>query len=235
MAELDAQKIIATIANSEKKTPVKAYIKGDLKDLEFPSMIDAYVGDQAGVIFGDWADVQKFLNSTPAITKTQIETSGRNTGVPLADEKKYNARIEPGAIIRDQVEIGDQAVIMMGAVINIGAEIGAGTMIDMGAILGGRALVGNHCHIGAGTVLAGVVEPASAKPVTIEDDVLIGANAVILEGVTVGKGAVVGAGSVVTNDVAANSVVAGVPAKKIKNVTDVQDSKVDLVDDLRKL
>lgn len=87
MAELDAQKIIATIANSEKKTPVKAYIKGDLKDLEFPSMIDAYVGDQAGVIFGDWADVQKFLNSTPAITKTQIETSGRNTGVPLADEK----------------------------------------------------------------------------------------------------------------------------------------------------
>lgn len=235
MAKLDAQEIIATIANSKKKTPVKAYIKGNLTDLDFPSDIDAYVGDKAGVIFGDWNDVKRFLDGKSVITNTRIETIGRNTGVPLADEKKYNARIEPGAIIRDQVEIGDQAVIMMGAVINIGAEIGAGTMIDMGAILGGRALVGKNCHIGAGTVLAGVVEPASAKPVTIEDGVLIGANAVILEGVTVGKGAVVGAGSVVTKDVAAGSVVTGVPAKKIKDVGDIQNSKVDLVDDLRKL
>ena len=40
------------------------------------------------------------------------------------DKRDINARIEPGAIIRDQVEIGDNAVIMMGAVINIGAEIG---------------------------------------------------------------------------------------------------------------
>ena len=91
-------------------------------------------------------------------------------------------RIEPGAIIRDQVEIGDNAVIMMGAVINIGAVIGEGTMIDMGVVLGGRAIVGKHCHIGAGTVLAGVVEPASATPVIVEDNVMIGANAVVLEG-----------------------------------------------------
>ena len=60
----------------------------------------------------------------------------------LLDKRYLNARIEPGAIIRDQVTIEDNAVVMMGAVINIGAEIGAGTMIDMGAILGGRATVG---------------------------------------------------------------------------------------------
>lgn len=108
--------------------------------------------------------------------------------MPLLDIKTTNARIEPGAIIRDQVLIGDNAVIMMGAIINIGAEIGAGTMIDMGAVLGGRAIVGKHCHIGAGTVLAGVVEPPSAKPVTIGDHVMTGANAVVLEGVTVGEG-----------------------------------------------
>ncbi len=235
MAKLDAKQIIAAIANSEKKTPVKVYIKGDLRDLSFPNGIDAYVGDQAGVIFGDWSCVDQFLQKTPAITKTQIEVIGRNTGVPLADFRKYNARIEPGAVIRDQVEIGSQAVVMMGAVINIGAEIGAGSMIDMGAILGGRALVGKNCHIGAGTVLAGVVEPASAKPVKIEDGVLIGANAVVLEGVTVGKGAVVGAGSVVTKDVAPGTVVIGTPAKKVKDVADVQGSKIDLVDELRNL
>ncbi len=56
-------------------------------------------------------------------------------------------------------------------------------MIDMGAILGGRATVGKNCHIGAGSVLAGVIEPASAVPVVIEDDVMIGANSVVIEGV----------------------------------------------------
>ena len=95
---------------------------------------------------------------------------------PLLDKKYINARIEPGAVIRDQVEIGDNAVIMMGAIINIGAIIGEGTMIDMGAVLGGRATVGKNCHIGAGTVLAGVIEPASAVPVVIEDDVVIGVS-----------------------------------------------------------
>ena len=87
----------------------------------------------------------------------------------------------------------------MGAVINIGAVIGEKTMIDMDVVLGGRATVGKNCHIGAGTVLAGVIEPPSAKPVIIEDDVVIGANAVVLEGVTVGKGSVVAAGAVVTD------------------------------------
>ena len=64
-----------------------------------------------------------------------VEQDARNSAVPLLDKRAINARIEPGAIIRDQVEIGDNAVIMMGAVINIGAEIGAGTMIDMGLSL----------------------------------------------------------------------------------------------------
>ena len=108
-------------------------------------------------------------------------------------------------------------------------------MIDMGAVLGGRAIVGANCHIGAGTVLAGVVEPPSAQPVVIEDDVLIGANAVVLEGVRVGKGAVVGAGAVVTKDVAPHTVVMGMPAKKVKDVSEVKEDKIELVDDLRKL
>lgn len=92
----------------------------------------------------------------------RIENNARNSAVPMIDMKKFDARIEPGAIIRDQVAIGKNAVIMMGAIINIGAEIGDDTMIDMGVVLGGRAIVGKHCHIGAGSVLAGVIEPASA-------------------------------------------------------------------------
>ncbi len=165
----------------------------------------------------------------------EIENDRRNSGVPLLDMKEINARIEPGAVIREQVLIGDNAVIMMGAQINIGAEIGANTMIDMGAVLGGRAIVGENCHIGAGTVLAGVVEPPSATPVIVEDDVLIGANCVVLEGVHIGARAVVGAGAVVTKDVAADTVVAGVPAKKIKDIDAKTKSKTELMDELRKL
>ena len=77
-----------------------------------------------------------------------VENQARNSAVPLLDTKNINARIEPGAIIRDQVELGDRAVIMMGAILNIGAVVGQGTMIDMGAVLGGRATVGKNCHVG---------------------------------------------------------------------------------------
>lgn len=154
----------------------------------------------------------------------------------MLDLTHINARIEPGAMIRDNVTIGDHAVIMMGAIINIGAAIGEGTMIDMGAILGGRAQVGKNCHIGAGAVLAGVIEPPSASPVIIEDDVLIGANAVVVEGVHIGKGAVVGAGSIVLNDVPANAVVAGNPARIIKHEkNDATKEKTQLMEDLRNL
>ncbi|WP_057742706.1 2,3,4,5-tetrahydropyridine-2,6-dicarboxylate N-acetyltransferase [Liquorilactobacillus capillatus] len=235
MVKLDANDIIRTIAESQKKTPVKVYIKGEMAKIVIPTKVDAYLEEKTGILFGDWKDIQPLLEDHTKIKGYHVENDGRNTGVALLDKKKFNARIEPGAVIRDQVEIGDNAVVMMGAVINIGAEIGANSMIDMGAILGGRAIVGQHCHIGAGTVLAGVVEPPSAQPVVIEDDVLIGANAVVLEGVRIGKGAVVGAGSVVTKDVAPGTVVVGMPAKKIKNVTDVAAGKTEIVDDLRKL
>jgi 2,3,4,5-tetrahydropyridine-2-carboxylate N-succinyltransferase len=106
-------------------------------------------------------------------------------------------------------------------------------MIDMGAILGARATVGKRAHIGAGAVLAGVLEPPSASPVIVEDNVLIGANAVVLEGVRIGEGAVVAAGSVVTEDVPANAVVAGSPAKIIKMKDDKTLAKTEFLDDLR--
>lgn len=232
---LSAQEIINYIANAEKKTPVKVYVKGDLSQVTVPEGIEDYFEKNTGVLFGDWSVVAPFLKNNDKIKQYHLENDARNSAVPLADLKQYNARIEPGAIIRNQVTIDDSAVIMMGAVINIGAVIGEGTMIDMGAVLGGRATVGKHSHIGAGAVLAGVVEPASATPVIVEDDVLVGANAVVIEGVHVGKGAVVAAGAIVTQDVPENTVVAGVPAKVIKTIDDKTRSKTELQDALRNM
>ena len=73
------------------------------------------------------------------------------------------------------------------------------------------------------------------EPVIIEDDVLIGANAVVIEGVHVGKGAVIAAGAVVVNDVEPGAVMAGVPARKIKTKDEKTAGKTALVDALRAL
>ncbi len=211
---MDAQEIINFISTAEKKTPVKLYVKENAP-VDYGSARVFGAGDK--IVFGDWKELAPILEANQdKIADLVVENDCRNSAVPLLDLKDVPARIEPGAIIRDRVTIGRNAVIMMGAILNIGAEVGEGTMIDMGAVLGGRATVGKNCHVGAGAVLAGVVEPASAVPVVVEDGVLIGANAVVIEGVRVGANAVVAAGAVVIEDVPPNTVVAGCPARVIK-------------------
>jgi tetrahydrodipicolinate N-acetyltransferase len=236
MKMMDANEIISFIQNSTKSTPVKVYVKGEVEGIDFGASSKTFLYGNSGVIFGEWADIEAALKANETkIEDFVVENDRRNSAIPLLDMKGVKARIEPGAIIRDQVEIGDNAVIMMGASINIGSVVGEGTMIDMNVVLGGRATVGKNCHIGAGSVLAGVIEPPSAKPVVIEDDVVIGANAVVLEGVTVGKGAVVAAGAIVIDDVAPYTVVAGTPAKKIKEIDEKTKSKTEIKQELRQL
>lgn len=231
---MNAQEIIAYIGSAEKKTPVKVYVK-ERRPIDYGSA--KVFGEGASkVVFGDWRELGPILaDRADLIEDLVVENDRRNSAIPMLDLKNINARIEPGAIIRDQVEIGDNAVIMMGAVINIGAVVGAGTMIDMGAILGGRATVGANCHIGAGAVLAGVIEPASATPVIVEDGVLVGANAVVIEGVHVGRNAVVAAGAVVIEDVPEDAVVAGCPARVIKMKDEGTTQKTALEAALRQL
>ena len=230
---MNAQEIIELIRSSKKQTPVRVYLR-EKNPIPFENVKAFPMGNGTSIVFGDWKDISPVLTAHAAdVEELVVENDCRNSAIPLLDKKNINARIEPGAIIRDQVEIGDNAVIMMGAIINIGAVIGEGSMIDMGAVLGGRATVGKHCHIGAGAVLAGVIEPASATPVIVEDDVLIGANAVVIEGVHVGRGAVVAAGAVVTQDVPQNAVVAGCPARVIKMKDEKTTMKTALEDALR--
>jgi tetrahydrodipicolinate N-acetyltransferase len=236
MKMMDANEIIQFISNSQKKTPVKVHIKGDLEGIDFGANTKSFLTGNTGVVFGEWEEIEPALKENEAkIEDFVVENDRRNSAIPLLDMKNIKARIEPGAIIRDQVEIGDNAVIMMGASINIGSVIGEGTMIDMNVVLGGRATVGKNCHVGAGSVLAGVIEPPSAQPVVVEDDVVIGANCVILEGVTVGKGAVVAAGAIVTEDVPSNTVVAGTPARVIKEIDEKTKGKTEIKQELRRL
>ena len=230
---MNAQEIIEYIATAKKKTPVKVYVWGG-SGVEFPNCRVFPAAEGCKIVFGDWQDVEPVL-SAHTFEHVEVENNCRNSAVPMLDMKNIPARIEPGAIIREQVTIEKNAVIMMGAILNIGAVVGEGSMIDMGAVLGGRATVGKNCHIGAGAVLAGVIEPASATPVIVEDNVLVGANAVVIEGCRIGHDAVVAAGAVVVGDVEPNTVVAGCPARVIKVKDEKTSSKTALVDALRTL
>jgi 2,3,4,5-tetrahydropyridine-2-carboxylate N-succinyltransferase/tetrahydrodipicolinate N-acetyltransferase len=233
--EMDTEEIIRLIKESKKSTQTRAFVSGNLRGLDWKGAKFVGGGD-FGVLSGDFEVVQALLQKhAPHLTASEVEVTNRNSAVPLADLTRYEARIEPGAIIRDRVAIGKNAVVMMGAVINIGAVVGEETMIDMNCVLGGRARIGARCHIGAGAVIAGVVEPASAVPVVIGDNVLVGANAVVIEGVQVGAGAVIAAGAVVTQDVPPRAVVAGSPAKIVKMADDKTISKTQIVEDLRNL
>lgn len=225
--------VIAKIAQAEKTTPVKLYL-WEKTPVPFPGCYVFRGSEGCSLIFGDWEKIQPVLEKNrEQISHYILECDRRRSAMPLLELQNLNARIEPGAIIRQGVTVGENAVILMGAILNIGASVGSRTMVDMGAVLGGKARVGMDCHIGAGAILAGVIEPACTKPVTIGDGVLIGANAVILEGVTVGDGAVVAAGAVVTEDVAPDTVVAGCPACFIKHKDKKTAEKTGLTDGLR--
>lgn len=233
---MNYKEIAELISKSKKKTPAKVYIQGDFHEEDFKGQpFQAFGERQLWILVGDYPEIEKWMEKNKSqIRDHYVEITGRYSALPLLDLRKVEARIEPGAIIRDGAKIGKDCIIMMGAIINIGAEVGPKTMIDMNAVLGARAIIGKSCHIGAGAVIAGVLEPPSKKPVIIENSVLVGANAVVLEGVRVGKGSVVAAGAVVVKDVAPGDVVAGIPAKTIKKVDDIQkQEKIAIVKSLR--
>jgi tetrahydrodipicolinate N-acetyltransferase len=234
---MDYREIRDLIANAKKKTPVTVFVRhdGELR-AEGDDVMLFPTGAGTTIVVGEWDAVEKLLEaSTQQVRYYHLENDRRNSAIPLLDLKPLTARIEPGAVIREKVEIGERVIVMMGAVINIGAIVGAGTMVDMNAVVGARAIIGQNCHVGAGAVLAGVLEPPSAEPVRIEDEVLIGANAVVLEGCRVGKGSVVAAGAVVTTDIPDHVVAAGQPARVIKQVDARTKDKTALLKELRRL
>ena len=109
--------------------------------------------------------------------------------------------------------------------------IGDHTRIGIHNTIIGPVSIGSHVNLAQGITVTALnhnfadtthridEQGITTKPVTIGDDVWIGANAVILPGVTIGRHSVVAAGAVVTTDVPENTIVGGVPAKIIKHLT----------------
>ncbi len=120
-------------------------------------------------------------------------------GMPTKDLLAGPWRIVPGGTsVRAGVYLAPGVVIMPPSFVNVGAWIGEGTMVDSHVLVGSCAQVGARVHLSAGVTIGGVLEPAGARPVIVEDDAFVGAGSSLLEGVLVGAGAVIGAGVVLT-------------------------------------
>ncbi len=108
-------------------------------------------------------------------------------------------RVVPGGTsVRAGVYLGEGVVIMPPSYVNVGAWVGDGTMIDSHVLVGSCAQVGARVHLSAGAQLGGVLEPANARPVIVEDDAFVGAQCGLFDGVLVCRGAVLGAGVTLT-------------------------------------
>jgi len=139
----------------------------------------------------------------------------------------FLAFVHPSAVVRNfnRVSIGSRAVVNQFVTLNCTSlHIGAYSQINPGVVIYGRVHVGKHVMIGPNVTISGgnhrydrtdvpmMFQGSRELGIFIEDDVWIGANVVITDGVRIGKGAIVGAGSVVTRDVCAGAIVHGVKA-----------------------
>jgi 2,3,4,5-tetrahydropyridine-2,6-dicarboxylate N-succinyltransferase len=104
-------------------------------------------------------------------------------------------RVVPGASARWGSFL-DRGVICMPSYVNIGARVGAGTMVDTWATVGSCAQIGEQVHLSGGVGIGGVLEPAQAAPVIIEDEVMIGSRCMVTQGARVGRGSVLGEGTI---------------------------------------
>jgi 2,3,4,5-tetrahydropyridine-2-carboxylate N-succinyltransferase len=108
-------------------------------------------------------------------------------------------RVVPGgSSVRDGAYLGRGVICMPPMYINIGAYVGDGSLVDSHALVGSCAQVGARVHLSAGAQIGGVIEPVGSLPVIIEDDVLVGGNTGLYEGVVVKARAVIAAGTVMT-------------------------------------
>jgi len=138
----------------------------------------------------------------------QISEMGNGSGLSFVDKDTFPARrfavsdrvrvVPGGSSIREGAYVAPSVICMPPMFINVGAYVEEGSMVDSHALVGSCAQIGKRVHLSAAAQVGGVLEPVSATPVIIEDDVLVGGNCGVYEGTLVRAGAVLGAGTILT-------------------------------------
>jgi 2,3,4,5-tetrahydropyridine-2,6-dicarboxylate N-succinyltransferase len=103
--------------------------------------------------------------------------------------EQLGVRVVPPATVRYGAFLS-RGVVLMPSYVNIGAWIGPNTMVDTWATVGSGAQIGADVHLAGGVGIGGVLEPAGASPVIVEDGAFLGSRCIVVEGVRVGAGAV---------------------------------------------
>ena len=126
----------------------------------------------------------------------------KTTYPPRSFTLNDGVRLVPGgSSVRDGCFVGRGTICMPPMFINVGAYVGENTMIDSHALVGSCAQIGRGCHVSAGAQIGGVLEPVSAVPVIVEDEVLIGGNCGVYEGTVVKRRAVLGTGTILNGSI----------------------------------
>jgi 2,3,4,5-tetrahydropyridine-2,6-dicarboxylate N-succinyltransferase len=128
-------------------------------------------------------------------------------GFPMFDKSAYpprrftledNVRLVPGGnAVRRGAHVAKGVVMMPPAYINVGAYVDTGTMVDSHALVGSCAQIGARVHLSAGAQIGGVLEPAGAVPVVVEDDTFVGGLVGLFEGIVVRRRAVLASGVII--------------------------------------
>jgi 2,3,4,5-tetrahydropyridine-2-carboxylate N-succinyltransferase len=119
--------------------------------------------------------------------------------LPALGKLPAGVRVVPGGTaVRRGAHVAAGVVMMPPAYVNVGAYVDEKTMVDSHALVGSCAQVGKHVHLSAAAQVGGVLEPVGALPVIIEDDVFVGGNVGVYEGVVVKRRTVLAAGVVLT-------------------------------------
>lgn len=122
--------------------------------------------------------------------------------LPQQFDVDRGVRVVPGGTsVRRGAYVAQGVIIMPPSYINVGAFIDEKTMIDSHVLVGSCAQIGKNVHLSAGVKIGGVLEPVGLLPVIIEDDVFVGAQATIVEGVQIKKGAVIAPGVILSKAV----------------------------------
>jgi 2,3,4,5-tetrahydropyridine-2-carboxylate N-succinyltransferase len=110
--------------------------------------------------------------------------------IPLkSGYEELGVRVVPPATARYGAFLS-RGVVLMPSYVNIGAWVGPNTMVDTWATVGSGAQIGANVHLAGGVGIGGVLEPAGARPVIVEDGAFIGSRCIIVEGVRIGREAV---------------------------------------------
>lgn len=143
------------------------------------------------------------------------------------------------AILMRCAHVGEQVRLRMPVVVYAPEKLSIGSQVDIGEFVviraNGGIRIGDRVLIAAHATLTTRGHPIALPryghvvdaPIVIEDDVWVGAAAVVLPGVTVGRGSIVGAGAVVTKDVPAETIVGGVPSRPIRGIAGVNATETE--------